>query len=159
SDFTVDSLPPTGSIEAPGRYTNTPAPLVKAVYSDEGTGVDPASVQVFVDEIERTSLFAVSATEATGVLALHPPLAERQHTLRVHLADRAGHAIDPTASFVLDTTPPVLFLSAPANDSFINDPTPALRLGYGDGAGSGAKTQSLRLYLRKGNEAEETEIT
>jgi hypothetical protein len=148
STFTVDSVPPTGTIVAPQPLVGTALPIIQATYADPapGTGVNPGSVQVFVDGALQGGNFTASPSAVVGTPA--SPLAEGAHTVLVTFADGAGNPgqAGPT-TFTVDTQPPTAAFRSPANDSFLNNPTPTIELDYSD-ATSGVATASVHLYLQ-----------
>jgi RHS repeat-associated protein len=153
STFTVDSEKPTGEVSAPGALTNDSTPEVRLIYQDATSGIDAGTLQVFIDEVDLTSLFSRDASEAKAVLV--EPLPDGLHTVRFLVSDRAGNQAqvpDAPHSFVVDTQPPNGSFTAPG--AFTNDPTPVLRLAYDDGTGSGVVPGPLRVYLQKESEPE-----
>jgi hypothetical protein len=159
STFFVDTIAPTGTIDAPAARVNSSAPTLTVHYDDgTGSGVDPTSVTLFVDGVDRTALVAATEHDASAVLALTPPLGDGQHTVKVTFADRADNATTLTRTFVIDTKAPVVAIVNPANDSFINTAIPALRVTYADLLGTGVDLATFKLFLRKGTAAE-TDIT
>ena len=151
STFTVDTTPPTIAFQAPAARINTSAPTVTISYSDSGSGVDPFSLTLSLDGADVSSLVAPGASSATGVLQLSPPLSDGTHQLSATVADRAGNRSQPaTLSFVVDTKPPVLTFASPSNNSFLNNPTPALLLKYNDGTGTGVSVSTVHIQLQYG---------
>lgn len=149
SSFTIDTVAPTLTFDAPADRVNTAHPAVRLRYADVGTGVGPGSVQVFVDDVDRTALFAVGPDAATAIL--DPALPDGRHEVQVRLADRAGNPGRFSAAFTVDTTPPQGRFLSPLNDAFLNEPAPVLRLAWTDGDGTGVEPSSLRLSLRAGD--------
>jgi hypothetical protein len=159
STFLVDTTPPTISFQAPPAMTNNNAPTVTIVYSDATSGVNPYTLVVTLDGANISTLIAPGASSATGVLTLNPPLADGTHVLTATVQDRAGNqSTAATDSFIVDTTPPVVSFTSPLDNSFINNPTPALSLQYSDGTGVGVNTNSTKIYLQQGTNPP-TEIT
>ncbi|HEY7536461.1 MAG TPA: TOBE domain-containing protein, partial [Gaiellaceae bacterium] len=76
----------------------------------------------------------------------------------VRVADRAGNVVEAVGSSSVDTLPPTAAVVAPAPDAYTNDPTPDLRVVYGDGTGSGVESLSVQVFLQPGDDPE-TEIT
>jgi Bacterial Ig-like domain/Bacterial Ig domain len=152
STFTVDTIPPTIVFQAPPAQTNSNTPIVTVAYSDSGSGVNPYSLKLTLDGADVSSLIAPGATSATGVLQVSPPLTDGTHQMSATVADRAGNVSQPaTLSFVVDTKPPVLTFLSPANNSFINNPTPSITLQYSDGTGVGVDSSSIHVQLQQGS--------
>ena len=159
SSFTVDTTPPTIAIQAPPARTKSNTPPVTIVYSDLTSGVDPYSLVVTLDGSDVSTLVAPGASSATGVLQLNPPLIDGTHQLSATVKDRAGNRSQPvTLSFVVDTKPPAISFLAPANNSFINNPTPTITLQYSDSTGTGVDTTSFEIFLQQGSN-QATDIT
>jgi RHS repeat-associated protein len=149
--FTIDTTPPTIVFQAPPAETNSNTPTITIVYSDATSGVNAYSLKVTLDGADVSTLVAPGASSASGVLQLNPPLADGTHHLSATVADNAGNVSQPaTLTFIVDTKPPVLALVSPANDSFINNPTPSLLLQYNDGTGVGVNTSSIDVQLTQG---------
>ena len=152
STFLVDTTPPTISFQSPVSKINSNTPTVTLTYADAGSGVNPYSLTVTVDGTDVSTLIAPGVSSATGVLQLSPVLSDGTHQLSATVADRAGNRTQPVVlSFVVDTKPPVLSFSSPANNSFTNKPTPPLLLTYGDGTGTGIDTTTVHITLQAGN--------
>ncbi len=153
----VDTIKPQLAIVSPTGPVNTVTPAALAQYSDSGSGIDPATVRVFLDGGDVTGSFSVGSTSTIGTLGSISSLPEGPHQFRVKVADRAGNLADTTASFLVDVTAPTVNFSVPANNSFINNTQPDLALNYSD-AGSGVNPASIHIFLQQGT-APETEIT
>lgn len=158
SVFTVDTRPPTVSITAPAGAVASGTPAASITYADGGSGIDTTAVHVLLDGADATRFFAITASKAVGTLEVSPPLADGPHTLEVTVADRAENPATASSSFVVDATAPVAAFVTPVDNSFLNTPTPSLRLTYGDGSGSGVDLATLHVFLSQGSAAE-TEIT
>lgn len=159
SEFTVDTTPPAIAIQAPPARTNSNTPTATIAYSDATSGVDPYSLKVTLDGSDVSTLVAPGANSATGVLQLNPPLTDGTHTLSATVKDRAGNQSQAaTLSFVVDTKPPTISFIAPADNSFINNPTPTITLQYSDGTGTGVSSSSVEIFLQQGSN-QATDIT
>lgn len=156
--FTIDTIAPVASFQFPRPQINSNTPLITLSYSDSGTGVDPASVHVSLDGADITASLAVGPNSTAGTLVLTPPLADGTHQLQATLADRAGNRATTSSSFVVDTIPPVAGFASPADNSFTNNSTPALRLTYSDVSGTGVDVNSIHVFLKHAGDPE-TEVT
>jgi len=150
STFVVDTVVPTGAFSQPAALVDTATPLVVVDYADSGSGIDPASVRLFVDGIDRTPLITAGADSARATL---DALTDGPHYPRVYFSDRAGNVTTIIKEVTVDTVAPLLEVVAPANDSFTNTTRPPLRVRYSDVAGTGVATGTLQLTLRRGAEA------
>jgi RHS repeat-associated protein len=153
SQFTVDTQGPGGSVDEPQGWVSTASPSVRITLTDAGSGVDPASIRVWIDGSDRTSLFAITAAQASGVLA---GLADGVHPLHVELTDRAGNAGTIEGAVRVDTAPPQVAIEAPP--PYSNDSTPEVRISYADPDGSGVALPTLHVYLRAADGSEQ-EVT
>lgn len=96
----ADAVPPRLQITAPSEslLVNEQTPEIGIAYSDGGSGVDVASLQVAVDTTDITATCAVEPAVAT---CQAPPLSEGVHTVTVELRDLAGNLAIETLSFEL----------------------------------------------------------
>ena len=157
SSFIVDTIAPTGSMTSPGAITNTGAAAITFAYEDAGTGVRVTSVLVRVDGSEPVSWFSAGATSATGVPPA--PLSDGLHHVVLTLEDAAGNSASIEGSFTVDTVSPTASVAAPANEAFVNDSTPQIRITYADSGGTGvAIPASVHVFHHQGDDPE-TEIT
>jgi hypothetical protein len=152
SSFRVDTIAPTGTIDAPVARVNSATPLVTVSYADSGSGIDPTSVALTVDGAAVSDVLSAGPDSAAG--ALVTPLVDGPHTLQVQFADRAGNTASLSASFTVDTVLPQLAVAVPANGTFVNTSMPPLRVTYDDADGTGVDLDSLHLFLRQGSDAE-----
>lgn len=116
----TDATPPTITITSPadGSFVSTATPTLNATYSDAESGVDPASVRLVLDGVDRTAEAQVTAEGVT--LSPSSPLASGVHTVAVIVRDMATNESHETASFTIDLDPPLIVLTAPAEGSFLN---------------------------------------
>ena len=113
--FTVDTVPPTVSIEEPaeGAVGTTSTP-VRVAYSDPPQAT-VGHVQVFVvlpdgTREDRTGEFTVGEAEATATLAL----GDGAYRIQAEVLDWAGHPASAERVVSVDTQPPVLTITSPA---------------------------------------------
>ena len=129
--FLVDTIPPSASVEAPldGMYLGSSTPLVRVVFQDEGaapSGIEPTSLVVEVDGVDRTADLTVSDNVAEGVL--QTLLADGPHTVVVRVQDLAAHPATGMASFFVDTQPPSLSNLSLEEGDFVAELDPEGRL-------------------------------
>ncbi|ABQ27194.1 Ig-like domain-containing protein [Geotalea uraniireducens] len=112
-----DSTPPVISAISPadGALLNNPLPVISASYSDEtnGSGINTASVRLLVDGNDVSA--AASITAAAISYAPGSKLPDGSHAVSLSVADRAANVASRIWSFVTDTVPPVVTISAPAS--------------------------------------------
>lgn len=124
--FDVDTTPPEIELTpADGSTATTSSPLIVAVYSDSGRGVDPASVRVILDGVDVTTSAVVTISSA----AITPDLSEGAHTVTVEVADLAGNPASASSTFNVDILPPVttLTIGTPnfvSSSTFVTTTTP-----------------------------------
>lgn len=121
---TADSVPPRVTITAPDPVViNDATPQIAVGYFDGGSGVDLATLHVFVDTAEIT---AGCTTTTLAALCEPPSLAAGTHTVRVTLSDRAGNAAEAvTRSFDLLVGPGLLVTTLPAiADTYLQAASP-----------------------------------
>ncbi|MDE2293108.1 MAG: hypothetical protein KGL53_13590, partial [Elusimicrobia bacterium] len=121
---TIDATPPSVVLSAAGRVLSSGSvvavasgtPVIEAAFADATSGVDPASLHLYVDGAEVTSQAALLGT----TLAFTPtaPLAQGLHTISASGRDKAGNGVSSTAGVVVDTAPPTVALSSPTPGAF-----------------------------------------
>ena len=77
-----------------------------------------STLAVRIDGIDRTSLFTRDGGEARGTLPDDLSLGEGAHELEAEIADVAGNRARSTAFFTIDTLPPILEITSPAEGSY-----------------------------------------
>lgn len=115
-----DTTPPTIFDPSPvdSALLATARPLIAAAYSDgveaDASGIDPASAQLTLDGVAITA----TTRNATGIRYLPPDaLADGLHSVTLDVADRVGNRASRSWSFFIDTTPPVITVTSPANQA------------------------------------------
>ena len=119
--FRVDTTPPTATVDEPaaGSFVPVPTPVVRVTFADPGarpSGIDPFSLRVEVDGVDRTADFTVADGRAEATLAA---LLDGPHTIVVRVADAAGNAGQAGSGFVVDTTPPAVHDVSLADDAWV----------------------------------------
>ncbi|HRC84214.1 MAG TPA: DNRLRE domain-containing protein [Thermoanaerobaculia bacterium] len=115
---TSDAVPPRLAITQPERsfVVNDPTPAIELSYSDGGSGVNLASLNVTVD-----GRAASCQAGPSSALCEPAPLGSGQHTISVSLADVAGNRATATARFQLVIGPALHTLTFPAlGDTYID---------------------------------------
>ncbi|HYM40327.1 MAG TPA: Ig-like domain-containing protein [Thermoplasmata archaeon] len=110
--FTVDRTPPVLEIvlPAPGSYSDSHQIQAVWMASDGGSGIDHYQVS-----LDRGPPLTV--TNAAGTV--FPNVAEGPHTVTVRAYDRAGNVAQASANVTVDTTPPVVAVTAPQPGSTV----------------------------------------
>ena len=146
----MDTIPPLLALTAPpdGAILNTNLPEIRINYSDIGSGVEVATLNIQANGTSLPVNCAFAATSAT--CTPNSPLPEGVVTLTGTLRDFAGN-LSPQAqvNFTVDTTPPQLAFTAPAEGSTVGTTTPTTQISYSD-AGSGVDTATLSIQANGG---------
>lgn len=115
----LDPVAPEITLESPadGSFLAEPAPTLHATWSDDFSGVDPATGRLLLDGEDRTG---DSEIDAVG-LAFTPaePLADGDHPLTLSVRDHSDNEAMLAASFAVDTTPPELAILSPEDGGFV----------------------------------------
>jgi parallel beta-helix repeat protein len=114
--FLVDMTPPVIDDVVPvdGSLVDVANPVISAVFQDNLSGVNPASVQVLLNSVDRTAQAAIT----TGGFTLTPdPLPDGAYTLTVRVRDAVGNLAQVVSSFTIltDTEPPAVPAGFSAN--------------------------------------------
>ncbi|MBI5869437.1 MAG: right-handed parallel beta-helix repeat-containing protein [Actinobacteria bacterium] len=140
--FLVDKTAPVVSAVLPSGTVSTSSLTVSANYSDSGSGVSLASVNVYLDG----ALLAGCTKSPIGVSCPVSSLATGTHTIGGSVADIAGNSSPITGSFIfVDSTAPVVSGILPSGT--INVSSTTVSANYSDGSGSGVDTATVAVYL------------
>ena len=143
--FDVDTTAPELSFTAPQEDSilDTNTPSITLIYSDEGSGVDTASLVIQANGVDLPSNCTFDAGSASCTPAT--PLDEGSISLSAVIADQAGNTSPPAqVSFVVDTIAPTLGITSPSEGSAINTSGPEIALSHADD-GSGVDFSTLIL--------------
>ncbi len=145
-DFVIDTQAPAFAFTLPANNALVAGTTVdvKMHYTDAGSGIDGNSLSLSLSSTVSASFqCSAGATDAdcTPVAAL----ADGVYTFYGTVRDLAGNT-SPQAqvTFIVDTQPPQLAITAPANGSSTHQQQPQIVLTYAD-AGSGVDTTTLAL--------------
>jgi hypothetical protein len=166
-----DNVPPAIAITAPNQTTlyNDPAPALAVVYSDAGSGIDPATFRVTVDGAAGAASCTAGAAAAACTL---PALAAGVHEVTASVSDRTGNQASAKLVFnlVLDTSPPTVVFVAPTEGSFLSNAllgglpgqggtaAPAITAQLAD-ADSGVDPASVRLLVDGADVTAQAQVT
>ena len=143
----ADLVAPTVTLVEPSTATVSEVlPVsVELTYSDDASGIDPASLSVIVDGTDVSSGCQRNVSEAACTLGV---LGLGAHTVDVEIADVAGNLGSTSAGFevVQETDPPFLDIVTPADDVVRGDATPEVQIEYSDSV-SGVDTGTLTVTL------------
>lgn len=142
----VDVIPPSITNMQPINQSTigNATPVIGASYSDS-SGINTTSVLLEVDSIDVTSWSSITPLD----IAYTPivPLTEGLHDVYLEVQDDSSNhnMASKTWWFLVDTTPPLITIQQPANQSTTLDPTPVIRAGYTDD--SGIDTTNVTLIV------------
>jgi hypothetical protein len=119
-EVTLDHEPPALAFTAPASplVTGIASPPIAVAYSDAASGVDPATLRVWIDATEITA--SCNATPGAAQ-CVPPPLAAGAHAARAQIADRRGNVANATLAFSVSFPVAVAF-TAPAPGSVLAVP-------------------------------------
>lgn len=112
-----EKVAPVISITAPssGAYITNTTPTIEFTVTDEDSGVSSETIVVTID---GTAISSVTKTAITGgykCTCTPAALKDGAHTISVTASDNDGNAASAkTSSFTVDTVPPTLSVTAPA---------------------------------------------
>ena len=137
--------PPAITLQSPanGAFLATATPRITLSWSDDLSGVNPATASFVLDGQDRTAGASVSATG----LSFQPPqpLADGVHSIVVRVSDHSGKEAHAEFSFTTDTVAPVLRLASPG-PLVEGDTTPAVVVDFSD-ATSGIDPATLDVKV------------
>ena len=131
--FTVDTTPPTVDITAPAEdaVLDSGSVVVSWTASDAET-------------TERSIDGGVSWVVVTGTSVTISSLADGEYTVSIRVTDLAGHSATDSVSFVIDTTLPIVEISAPEEGAIVEADV-TVEWTTDDGSGSGVETVEVRI--------------
>jgi hypothetical protein len=146
SGVSGDTTPPTVAITAPaaGSFVASATPTITATFSDAGSGVDPAGVQLLLDGTDSTAQAQVTASGLSFTPAT--PLAEGGHTVQVTVKDLAGNPAQASRGFTTDTVAPAIVVVSPSGGRTVDSAPPTLIVDFSD-SGSGIDPSTLVVKL------------
>ena len=97
-------------------------PVIKWKVTDDDSGVDPDTIGITIDSAGKVTGSAITKSPVSGGYECsYTPteaLGDGQHTIKVDASDNDGNAAtQKTVTFKVDTIPPTLSVTAPADDS------------------------------------------
>ncbi|MBF0147682.1 MAG: hypothetical protein HQL84_15910, partial [Magnetococcales bacterium] len=126
--FYADVTPPVLTVTTPGAdsWINHSKPEISLNYSDSGSGVNPETLLLTVDE---TTLAVHCELRADGATCTpDDALSEGPVTLSARIGDQAGNLSAKTeVTFTIDTVPPEIRIETPTDRTLTNQPRQTLR--------------------------------
>lgn len=116
----LEKTKPTANISYPsqGATIATAKPAIAFSLNDAGSGIDPDEVYIQIDSQPAVkATVQVDGATATGTYTPTDNLEDGQHTVIVYGKDYDGNQSDnATATFTVDTIPPVLNVTSPTEN-------------------------------------------
>lgn len=123
-----EKVAPVISITSPagGATLTNNKPQITVEVTDDDSGINTESFSLVIDSDAAVKWAAGSQTAiSNGYRWTYTPttaLSDGSHTIKVDVSDNDGNkATQKTATVKVDTTPPVLDVTAPADDSWTNE--------------------------------------
>lgn len=118
---------PAITISSPtaGSYITNNKPTVKWKVTDADSGVNPATIGITIDSGSKVTGDSITKTAVTGGYeCTYTPtaaLADGSHTIKIDASDFDGNAAgQKSVTFKVDTVPPTLSITAPADKLITN---------------------------------------
>lgn len=126
----IEKVKPTITIVTPsaGATLTNNKPTIKVKVTDIDSGINTSTFKLVIDSGSEIEWSAGTPTTVTnGYEWVYTPtaaLSDGSHTIKVDVSDNDGNAATQATSTVkVDTTPPTLSVTAPANDFYTNKTT------------------------------------
>ncbi len=143
--FTVDETAPAVSSVLPSGTVTSGSQTVSAAFADAGSGIDAASVSVYLDGVRIPACSATLSGVSCGVSGLATGL----HTISGSVSDGAGNSSLISGSFTfVDGAAPVVSNIQPAGT--ISTAATVASADFTDGTGSGINLASVAVYVDGG---------
>ena len=119
-----ETVAPVASFTYPGASATITSnkPAIAFKITDSGSGVNPSTCKIKVDTgAEQSVTLSGSGAELTGTYTPTSALSDGQHTVTVYAYDYDGNKSNvASVTFKIDTTPPTLNVTAPADNLIVN---------------------------------------
>lgn len=122
-----EKVAPVITISSPtaGSYITNNKPTVKWKVTDADSGVNPATIGITIDSGSKVTGDSITKTAVTGGYeCTYTPtaaLADGSHTIKIDASDFDGNAAgQKSVTFKVDTVPPTLSITAPADKLITN---------------------------------------
>lgn len=125
----LEKTAPVSTITYPtaGAYITSSKPTITWTVTDSGSGVDLSTISIKIDNGAAITSGITTTAITNGYRCSYTPasaLAEGSHSITVNASDNDGNAAAAkSATFTVDTVPPSLTVSAPAEGLITNNPT------------------------------------
>lgn len=122
-----ETVAPVISISAPteSQYLTNNKPTITWSVTDSGSGVTPDTIGITIDSGSKITSGITKTAITNGykcTYAISTALKDGSHTIAVDAQDYDGNAATQrTVNFVVDTVPPTLSITSPANNLITNN--------------------------------------
>lgn len=122
-----EKVAPAISISAPteSQYLTNNKPTITWTVTDSGSGVNPGTIGITIDSGSKITNGITKTAITNGykcTYAISTALADGSHTIKVDAQDYDGNnATQRTVNFKIDTVPPTLSVTSPANNLITNN--------------------------------------
>lgn len=117
----LEKTAPVVTLTSPstGAYIKSAKPTIEFTVTDAGSGVNPNECYVVIDNGTAVkATVSVAGTTATCTCTPSSNLSDGEHTVKVYGMDFDGNkSNEVTTTFTVDTTPPTLNITSPADET------------------------------------------
>lgn len=155
-----ETTPPVIIITSPteDEITSNSLPVVNFTVTDSGSGVNPDTIGVTIDDGNKITDGITKTTITNGYMcsySVSETLSDGTHTIYVDAKDFDGNnAVQRTVNFTVDVTPPELSVISPVNNFATNNPSITIT-GTARDITSGLESVTIRI---NGGAAQEIEV-
>lgn len=155
-----ETIPPVIIITSPteGELTSNSLPIVNFTVTDSGSGVNPDTIGVTIDDGNKITGGIVKETITNGYMcsySISEALSDGTHTIYVDAEDFDGNsAVQRAVNFTVDTIPPELSVISPVNNLATNNPSITIS-GVAKDVTSGLESVTIRI---NGGTAQSVEV-
>lgn len=109
-----------------GSYITNSKPTIKWKVTDEDSGVNPATIGITIDSGSKVTGDTITKTAVTGgyecTYTPSTALSDGSHTIKIDASDNDGNAAtQKSVTCTVDTVPPTLSITSPANGLVTNN--------------------------------------
>ena len=123
----LEKVKPAISVTYPtaGAFITSAAPTIKWTVTDSGSGIDESTISIKIDSGTAITSGITKTAITNGYECSYTPasaLSEGAHTVYFNVSDNDGNAAAQTSvAFTIDTVPPTLNLTSPADGLVTNN--------------------------------------
>ncbi len=143
--FPRETVRPTIAFASLSARTNNPFLPLSLTYGDSGSGVDTSSLAVSASAGSGPIAFTCTAGAASAVCTPASRYPEGTTTVQATVRDLAGNsAVAASTTVNLDSQPPAIAITAPADGAVLTNPATAFAVSFSDAA-SGIVRSGFRV--------------